>query len=81
MMRAVERYKIYQLGICGGVAVNQCLRRLFLSNKKISCYFPEPSLCTDNGAMIAGLAFEYLKRKKINQFQQLTSNPTSYRSR
>ena len=37
----------------GGVAANKYLRRMLAEDKSITSYFPDISLCTDNGAMIA----------------------------
>ena len=81
VVKAAKRYGVSELGICGGVAANRYLRNLLSLDGRMSCYFPKLSLCTDNGAMIAGLAFEYWKRRKINQFRELTSNPMSYKMR
>lgn len=56
---------IKQIGVCGGVSCNQYLRNLFLSNSKVQTFFPDFSLCTDNAAMIAGLAYHYYQEKEI----------------
>lgn len=44
------------LVVAGGVSANRLLREQFAdaqSNRGVRVYFPEPQLCTDNGAMIA----------------------------
>ena len=53
----------------GGVAANSLLRSE-LKNLEKSGYtvtFPSLKLCTDNGAMIAGLAYRYLMDGKRDQ--------------
>ena len=45
--------------LCGGVARNRRLRREFETYARksgIPAYVPSPGLCTDNAAMVAGLA-------------------------
>jgi len=47
--------------LCGGVARNSVLRVDFqdLADKKnLKCFIPSPQFCTDNAAMVAGLALE-----------------------
>jgi N6-L-threonylcarbamoyladenine synthase len=46
----------------GGVAANSCLRARLAERRDLNCVFPPPKLCGDNGAMIAGIAFQYLAR-------------------
>ncbi len=46
----------------GGVAANSRLRKELNELEGIEVYFPSLPLCTDNGAMIAGLAYHYLTR-------------------
>ncbi len=56
---ALKRTKVPRLALCGGVSANQALReRLaqYCQKKNILFARPEPSLCTDNGAMIAAAA-------------------------
>ncbi len=53
---AVERTGVSTLVLAGGVAANSLLRdtlREELSRKHVRLIYPEPKLCTDNGAMIA----------------------------
>jgi N6-L-threonylcarbamoyladenine synthase len=59
--RAADRYKPKSLILCGGVARNRKLRRAFkkLAQKlNIPSFIPSPHLCTDNAAMVAGLAVD-----------------------
>lgn len=46
----------------GGVAANTYFRELVGGLQKVEIYFPSLKLCTDNGAMIAGLGYHYLKK-------------------
>lgn len=55
-MRALEQTGFNQLVIAGGVGANQHLRQSMtdLANAKgFQVFYPRPSFCTDNGAMIA----------------------------
>lgn len=59
--RAMEAAGIHHLAVVGGVACNGRLRsgvRDYLP-AGITTVFPPPALCTDNAAMIAGLAFHH----------------------
>lgn len=46
----------------GGVAANSRLRSLLAERPDIHCVFPPLKLCGDNGAMIAGVGYQFLKR-------------------
>jgi N6-L-threonylcarbamoyladenine synthase len=46
----------------GGVAANSYLRSRLAENSFLNCVFPPLDLCCDNGAMIAGIGYHYLKR-------------------
>lgn len=63
-LAACARSRIRALAVGGGVAANGDLRsRLTVSAKKfgIQTLFPEKKYCTDNAAMVAGLAFHLFK--------------------
>ena len=47
--------------VCGGVASNQSLRERMRAACTVPVYVPPPSLCVDNGAMIAAAAYFRLK--------------------
>ncbi len=81
VQKAVKKYKIKEVGICGGVAANRYLREIFSKTKTINAYFPSLPLCVDNGAMVAGLAFEYATKRKINAFAHLQTNPLNYKNK
>jgi N6-L-threonylcarbamoyladenine synthase len=46
----------------GGVAANSYLRSRLAERKDLRCVFPPLELCGDNGAMIAGIGYQYLVR-------------------
>ena len=59
-IKACEAHNINTLLIGGGVAANKAFRAKLeeaSKPKNIDFYFPPMSYCTDNAAMIAGLAF------------------------
>ena len=51
--RAVEQTGVAHLVMAGGVAANRKLRAQLEQRLKVHVHYPEPNLCTDNGAMIA----------------------------
>lgn len=56
LMHAREKTGVNSLVIAGGVACNQSLRERLeetASRNGVKFYYPRPSYCTDNGAMIA----------------------------
>ena len=60
--RAVENTGIKTVVAGGGVAANSLLRSRLAGIEGLTCIFPPLDLCGDNGAMIAGIAYQYLKR-------------------
>jgi N6-L-threonylcarbamoyladenine synthase len=46
----------------GGVAANNYLRSRLAEYARLKCFFPPLELCTDNAAMVAGIAYHYLAR-------------------
>jgi N6-L-threonylcarbamoyladenine synthase len=64
-MRALERTGLGRLVVAGGVGANTRLRAALnaaCGGRGIRVYYPEPALCTDNGAMIAMAAAMRLQR-------------------
>lgn len=57
----------------GGVAANSHLRTVLTEKKEYKVLFPSLNLCTDNGAMIAGLGYEYLKRGETSPLETSVS--------
>jgi N6-L-threonylcarbamoyladenine synthase len=62
LLRAVEDTGLTTVVAGGGVAANSRLRAILAEQKGLTCVFPPLKLCTDNGAMIAGVGYQYLKR-------------------
>ncbi|MBN1646861.1 MAG: tRNA (adenosine(37)-N6)-threonylcarbamoyltransferase complex transferase subunit TsaD [Spirochaetales bacterium] len=49
----------------GGVAANSYLRKKMQEMEGIDVIYPSLKLCTDNGAMIAGIGYHYLKSGQL----------------
>ena len=66
-IQACHKIKTKTLLLGGGVAANSQLRQQLAEEcqrNRIQFFFPPIHLCTDNAAMIAGLGFHWLKKKK-----------------
>ncbi|MBI2884665.1 MAG: tRNA (adenosine(37)-N6)-threonylcarbamoyltransferase complex transferase subunit TsaD [Candidatus Omnitrophica bacterium] len=64
-LRACHRTGFRTIVVGGGVAANRRLRQRLAEEgdaKRLRVVIPPPALCVDNGAMIAGCAFEMLRR-------------------
>ena len=59
---ASEDLQLPRIVVAGGVAANGYLRRRLREQTTVEVIFPDIRLCTDNGAMIAGLGFHHLRR-------------------
>ena len=59
---ASEQTGIRRIALVGGVACNRSLRRTLKSIFGDTVFFPSPSLCTDNAAMIAKAGYENFSR-------------------
>lgn len=60
VLAAIEKKRVHQVVLSGGVAANQALNRelgKLLEERGIRLYAPSPPLCTDNGAMIAAAGY------------------------
>jgi N6-L-threonylcarbamoyladenine synthase len=62
LLRAAEDTGLTTIVAGGGVAANSYLRARLAGQKTLRCVFPPPELCGDNGAMIAGIGWQYLRR-------------------
>lgn len=62
VQRAIKDTGIKTVVAGGGVTANSYLRSRLISMKDVQAYFPSLTLCTDNGAMIAALGYEFLNR-------------------
>jgi N6-L-threonylcarbamoyladenine synthase len=61
LIAAAREFGYERLVLCGGVAANSRLRSLCqerASERELTLHLPPPSLCTDNGAMIAVAGYE-----------------------
>ena len=66
--RAVKDTGMNRIVAGGGVAANSLLRRRLEQMEGVEAIFPSMGLCTDNGAMIAGIGYHYLKRGEHSDF-------------
>ena len=62
LFKAVDDTGLKTIVAGGGVAANSRLRALLAERSDLRCIFPSLKLCTDNGAMIAGVGYRYLER-------------------
>jgi N6-L-threonylcarbamoyladenine synthase len=63
-MNAATRKHVSTVAVAGGVSANSLLRQAFeeiTAKNNMTLYFPQLSLCMDNAAMIASLAYYKLK--------------------
>lgn len=68
-LAAAERCDVERIVVGGGVAANMRLRTKLADAADelgIEALFPEPRNCTDNAAMVAGLAYHMLKGGKVS---------------
>jgi N6-L-threonylcarbamoyladenine synthase len=73
-LRAAQRYNVKTVLLAGGVAANQHLRDMMQAGceqNSLKLFYPSLKLCTDNAAMIAGLAHQYYVN---SQFAPLSLN-------
>jgi tRNA N6-adenosine threonylcarbamoyltransferase len=64
LVRAAKFEKVRQITIVGGVAANSKLRsgiKIAAQQQGLFATFAKPEFCTDNAAMIAGLAFHHFE--------------------
>ena len=66
--RALKDTGLTRVVAGGGVVANSLLRKELLELDNIETIIPSMSLCTDNGAMIAGIGFQYLERGMISDY-------------
>ena len=62
VLRAVDDSGLNRVVLGGGVAANSYLREMVGAHQELDAVFPPLDLCTDNGAMIAGLGYVLLQR-------------------
>ena len=77
-MRAVEQSGLTRLVVAGGVGANKQLRAALdaeAARRGFDVFYPEPELCTDNGAMIAFAAALRLQRGESGTGPAFTVKP------
>ncbi len=80
--QALRMYPHKKIVITGGVAANRGLRKeltKLASNRQIDFYHPQTKNCTDNAAMIAYVALQYIKKgnKNFDNNLKLNASPRS----
>ncbi len=68
-IKASQNRRSKSVILTGGVAANKLLRKCLKERcmeNNINFFTPDFSLCTDNAAMIAGLAYHYVKNSKFS---------------
>ena len=69
-IKAINQTNSKKFVIAGGVSRNSYIRKAFTDLGKemnLEIYYPEPILCTDNGAMIAAQGyFNYIKGERAD---------------
>lgn len=73
LFRAVEDTGLKTVVAGGGVAANSRLRELLAERTDLKCVFPPLKLCGDNGAMIAGVAYHFLRRGETSPLDTTAS--------
>jgi N6-L-threonylcarbamoyladenine synthase len=69
---AVKNTGLTQVVAGGGVSANSLFRKELTRMEGVDTYFPSLKLCGDNGAMIAGLGYHYLKQGQESTLQETT---------
>jgi N6-L-threonylcarbamoyladenine synthase len=73
LFRAAEDTGLKTIVAGGGVAANSYLRSRLAGQRELRCIFPPLDLCGDNGAMIAGIGYQYLARGDRSPFSVTAS--------
>ncbi|MDR2482780.1 MAG: tRNA (adenosine(37)-N6)-threonylcarbamoyltransferase complex transferase subunit TsaD, partial [Treponema sp.] len=73
LFRAAEDTGLSTVVAGGGVAANSYLRAALAERGGLRCIFPPLELCGDNGAMIAGIGYQYLARGEVSPFSVTAS--------
>ncbi|MDR1747886.1 MAG: tRNA (adenosine(37)-N6)-threonylcarbamoyltransferase complex transferase subunit TsaD [Spirochaetaceae bacterium] len=73
LLRAAEDTGLTTIVAGGGVAANSRLRAMLAEHRELNCIFPPLRLCTDNGAMIAGVGFRHLERGDTSPWTETAS--------
>jgi N6-L-threonylcarbamoyladenine synthase len=82
LLHAVEDTGLTTIVAGGGVAANSYLRKCLADRKDLRCIFPPLDLCGDNGAMTAGLGYQYLARGETSPLNiTASSRVTAFKRR
>ncbi|MDR2900490.1 MAG: tRNA (adenosine(37)-N6)-threonylcarbamoyltransferase complex transferase subunit TsaD [Treponema sp.] len=82
LLHAVEDTGLTTIVAGGGVAANSYLRSCLANRKDLHCFFPPLELCGDNGAMVAGLGYQYLARGETSPLNiTASSRVTAFKRR
>jgi N6-L-threonylcarbamoyladenine synthase len=76
-IKAAEVTKVRHIAVAGGVSANSELRRRLrdaASNRGYDVFVPRLEFCTDNGAMVAMVAYTKLQ-KGMTSSLELTAEP------
>lgn len=68
-IKAMEKHNMVSLVVGGGVSANSRFREMIAREamfRDFKLYFPPLALCTDNAAMVAGLAYRLYKKGTIS---------------
>jgi N6-L-threonylcarbamoyladenine synthase len=82
-LKATVRTRMRRIAVGGGVACNSRLRKRMTeeaAKRGVECFFPPPRYCTDNAAMIAGLAWHLLRAGRASDLN-LDAVPTKMHRR
>lgn len=74
LFRAVEDTGLETIVAGGGVAANSYLRARAAAQDRVKVIFPPPELCGDNGAMVAGIGYQYLARGERSPLSVVASS-------
>lgn len=72
VIKACKNCKVHAFSIVGGVSANSQLRETLMKYAQeldLKFYKPDLKYCTDNAAMVAGLAYEKYKRGLIDDLK------------
>ena len=75
-VKAYHAFSPASVVIAGGVAANQELRRQMRARLPLGIDYPDASLCTDNGAMIAALGYYEAQRRTADDPLTLEVKPS-----
>ncbi|MDP3980144.1 MAG: tRNA (adenosine(37)-N6)-threonylcarbamoyltransferase complex transferase subunit TsaD [Chlamydiota bacterium] len=79
-LRAAEKHDLKQIAVGGGVGANSRLREKFCdiaASRGLEVFFPSLKMCTDNAAMIAGLACAKEKAGLYQEKKTLRAYPNA----